>query len=121
MIAKGAAGLQYKKCIPCQGGMTPMSLSAATTLLAEIPGWELLGHGRKIRRTFTFSDFMQAQAFAMQVGHVAEEENHHPDISYGWGYCTVVLFTHKIGGLHENDFILAAKVNDLDSVLSSKC
>ncbi len=56
---------------------------------------------------------MEAQEFAQKVGHIAESENHHPDICYGWGYCTVTLYTHKIGGLHENDFILAAKINRL--------
>lgn len=56
---------------------------------------------------------MEAQAFAVQVGDISEQQGHHPDISYGWGYCTVVFYTHKIGGLHQNDFIMAARVNVL--------
>ncbi|MDQ6967286.1 MAG: 4a-hydroxytetrahydrobiopterin dehydratase, partial [Mariprofundaceae bacterium] len=68
---------------------------------------------KKIQRKFTFSNFMEAQNFAQKVGVIAESENHHPDICYGWGYCTVTLYTHKIGGLHENDFIVAAKINQL--------
>jgi len=82
-------------------------------MLAQVPGRELIEDGIKLRRSFAFSDFLEAQAFAVQVGAVAESESHHPDISYGWGYCTVVFYTHKIGGLHENDFIMAAKVNAL--------
>ena len=105
--------LRDKKCLPCQGGVAPMEADEATTLLAAVPGWELTGEARKLRRTFVFTDFMQAQAFAVRVGETAEEENHHPDISYGWGYCTVVFYTHKIGGLHQNDFIMAARVNSL--------
>jgi len=108
-----AKELQKKKCVPCQGGVQPLSQKTAESMLDEIPGWELIETGAKLRRTFTFANFLQAQDFAVQVGNLAESENHHPDISYGWGYCTVVFFTHKIGGLHENDFIMAAKVNAL--------
>jgi len=92
-----------------------MSSDAARAMLASVSGWELNATATKLSRTFTFSDFMQAQSHAVRVGEIAEAENHHPDISYGWGYCTVVFYTHKIGGLHENDFIMAAKVNDLVS------
>lgn len=105
--------LSEKKCVPCQGGMPAMSMPEAEAMLAEVPGWELIGGGSRIQRTFRFANFVQSQAFACQVGELAESEQHHPDISYGWGYCTVVFYTHKIGGLHENDFIMAAKVNAL--------
>lgn len=105
--------LRNKKCLPCQGGIAPMAAGEATTLLAAVPGWELMDEARKLRRTFVFTDFMQAQVFAVRVGVTAEAENHHPDVSYGWGYCTVVFYTHKIGGLHQNDFIMAAKVDGL--------
>jgi len=94
--------------------MAPMAASDAVLQLALVPGWELQDDARKLRRTFMmFADFMQAQDFAVQVGELAQAENHHPDISYGWGYCTVLFYTHKIGGLHDNDFIMAAKVNAL--------
>jgi len=70
-------------------------------------------HLQDLGRTFTFPNFIQAQNHAVQVGDISEAENHHPDINYGWGYCTVVFYTHKISGLHENDFIMAAKVNGM--------
>lgn len=105
--------LEKKTCVPCQGGVPPLTPEAAEAMLAEVPGWELIEGATKLRRTFTFRNFVAAQAFANRVGDISEIENHHPDISFGWGYCTVVYFTHKIGGLHENDFIMAAKVNAL--------
>lgn len=105
--------LEQQSCRPCRGGIPPMSAEQAGEMLAVIPGWELIESASKLRRTFALQDFMQAQAFAMQVGELSELQGHHPDISYGWGYCQVVYFTHKIGGLHENDFIMAAKVNAL--------
>jgi len=88
-----------------------MGAEEATAMMAQIEGWDLIESATKIRRTFTFKNFMEAQAFAVKVGNIAEFENHHPDITYGWGFCTVLFYTHKIGGLHENDFIVAAKVN----------
>jgi 4a-hydroxytetrahydrobiopterin dehydratase len=103
--------LQNQSCVPCQGGIPPMSSTEAKAMLVSVPGWELIAAVTKLRCTFTFSNFMQAQSYAVRVGEVSEAENHHPDISYGWGYCTVVFYTHKIGGLHGNDFIMAAKVN----------
>lgn len=90
-----------------------MSESEAQKLLPEIPGWELVEHASKLRRSFSFANFMDAQDFACKAGELAEANNHHPDISYGWGYCTVVYYTHKIKGLHPNDFIMAAKTNAL--------
>jgi len=105
--------LQNKPCVPCQGGIAPMSAADARGLLPAIAGWQLDGDAVKLTRSFTFKNFVQAQAFAVRVGDVSEIENHHPDICYGWGFCTVVFYTHKIGGLHENDFIMAAKVNAL--------
>jgi len=98
--------LHTKTCIPCQGGMPSL-------VGIEIEHWKFTNHTTKIQCTFTFSNFVEAQEFAQKVGGIAESENHHPDICYGWGYCTVTLYTHKIGGLHENDFILAAKINRL--------
>jgi len=105
--------LKNKPCVPCQGGIAPMSKADARTILPTIAGWQLDDGAVKISRTFTFKSFMQAQGFAVRVGEISELENHHPDIYYGWGFCTVVFYTHKIGGLHENDFIMAAKVNAL--------
>jgi len=90
-----------------------MSREEAESMLREIPGWDLEEDATKIRRSFRFRDFAQAMEFARKVGDLAEGEGHHPDIAMGWGYCTVVFQTHKIRGLHGNDFIMAAKVNAL--------
>lgn len=90
-----------------------MTESAAQAMMEQVPGWELIDGGTRLRRTLSCVNFVRAQAMAVKVGELAEEENHHPDICYGWGYCTVVFYTHKIGGLHENDFIMAAKVNHM--------
>lgn len=106
-------GLTEKTCVPCQGGIPPLSPDEAEGMLENVPGWTLIDDATKLERTYKFSDFVEAQAFANQVGEISEQESHHPVISYSWGWCTVVFYTHKIGGLHENDFIMAAKVNDL--------
>jgi len=105
--------LAEKKCVPCRGGVPPLSLAEASGLLSQTPGWTLDEQATQIARTFKFKDFAGALAFVNQLGALAEAEDHHPDISFGWGYCRVVLQTHKIKGLHENDFIMAAKVNEL--------
>lgn len=106
-------GLASRKCEPCRGAVSPMSREEAEALLRETPGWDLEEGATKIRRTFRFRDFAQAMEFGRKVGDLAEGEGHHPDITVGWGYCTVVFQTHKIRGLHANDFIMAAKTNTL--------
>ncbi len=106
-------GLTAKTCVPCQGGIPPLERDAAEKILEEIPGWTLTDNADKVERKFSFSDFAQAMAFAVKIGELAESEGHHPDLGVGWGYCTVLLYTHKIGGLHENDFIMAAKIDAL--------
>ncbi|KAF0190607.1 MAG: 4a-hydroxytetrahydrobiopterin dehydratase [Gammaproteobacteria bacterium] len=106
-------GLDQNTCVPCRGGATPLTADEAGKLLQQTPGWELLDNVTKIRRTFKFDKFMPAMAFARKVGELAEKEGHHPDITFGWGYCTVLFYTHKIKGLHQNDFVMAAKVNAL--------
>jgi len=106
--------LNSRTCEPCRGGVPPLSREAAQAMLASVPGWELNLDATRLSRHFTFTDFIQAQAFAVKVGELAEIEAHHPVLSYTWGYCDVVFYTHKIGGLHENDFIMAAKVNSLN-------
>jgi 4a-hydroxytetrahydrobiopterin dehydratase len=105
--------LTEKKCTPCQGGIPPLQRTEAEAYLSRVPGWELQDHATKLKRTFSFMNFMDALEFARKVGELCEAEGHHPDIALGWGYCRVVFQTHKINGLHENDFIMAAKVNDL--------
>ena len=105
--------LTQKTCVPCQGGIPPLPPAEAQKLLKETPGWTLSSDATRINRKFTFSDFAAAQNFVNKVGDLAEREGHHPDITFGWGYADVLFFTHKIKGLHENDFIMAAKVNAL--------
>ena len=105
--------LATKKCTPCQGGVAPMTCEIAETYIDDVSGWELLDNSTKIKRTYKFSNFIDALAFTQKVGELCELEGHHADITVGWGYCRVVFQTHKINGLHENDFIMAAKVNAL--------
>ena len=105
--------LDQKKCVPCEGGISPLSAAEAQKLLADVPGWEFAKEGKAIARKFKFKNFKQALAFVNKVGEVAESEGHHPDITFGWGYADIVLQTHSIGGLHENDFIVASKINNI--------
>ena len=107
------SNLADKVCTPCRGGVPPMSLEEAEQYASQAPHWELAGDGTRIERTFRFRNFQEALDFVNRIGALAEEEGHHPDIRFGWGYCTVELYTHKIKGLHENDFIMAAKINQL--------
>jgi 4a-hydroxytetrahydrobiopterin dehydratase len=108
-----ATELAAKTCTPCRGGVPPLSPEQAERYRAEAPGWSLSDDATRIERRFKFKNFAEAQAFAVRIGELAEAEGHHPDICYGWGYCRVELQTHKIKGLHENDFIMAAKINRL--------
>jgi 4a-hydroxytetrahydrobiopterin dehydratase len=105
--------LLAKRCIPCEKGTIPLFRPAAETLLREIPGWELSGDAKKISRKYKFRNFKEALVFVNAIGAIAEEEGHHPDIALGWGKVTIELLTHAIGGLSENDFILAAKINEM--------
>lgn len=107
-----------KTCTPCRGGAPPMTEAEATAFAKDIPGWELLDGATKIRRRYSFKDFAEAFAFVGKVAALSEAEGHHPDITFGWGYVEILLFTHKIKGLHENDFIMAAKY---DRALSGAC
>jgi 4a-hydroxytetrahydrobiopterin dehydratase len=107
--------LATKQCIPCRGGIAPLEHAAAETYLKDTPGWALSANATRIQRTFKFDNFVSALAFVNRIGELAEKQGHHPDIGLGWGYCAVTLYTHKIKGLHENDFIMAAKINELYS------
>lgn len=107
------APLAEKTCTPCRGGIPPLTLEEAEALLAQAPEWRLMEDAHRIERTFRFRNFVESLAFVQKVGELAESEGHHPDISFGWGYATVSLRTKKIKGLHENDFITAAKIDPL--------
>ena len=108
-----AANLADKACIPCRGGFPPLEAAAAKQFLSQAPSWTLMDDAHRIERTFRVPDFKGAIAFVNKIGELAEAEGHHPDIHFGWGYATVSMHTHKIKGLHENDFIMAAKINRL--------
>lgn len=99
------------KCAPCRGSIPPLTRDQLAPLLAQVPEWTLAEDALSISRAWKFKDFKQAQEFVNKVGAVAEAEGHHPDIEFGWGYVRLKLWTHAIKGLHENDFILAAKVD----------
>jgi 4a-hydroxytetrahydrobiopterin dehydratase len=108
-----AETLVEKVCTPCRGGIPPPTREEAERYLGQVPGWELADDARLLRRTFRLANFREALAFVHGVGTLAEAEGHHPDLCFGWGYATVSLRTKKIKGLHENDFIMAAKVDRL--------
>ncbi|MEX1253067.1 MAG: 4a-hydroxytetrahydrobiopterin dehydratase [Dehalococcoidia bacterium] len=107
--------LSAKHCAPCEGGTKPMTAAEAEAYLAHVSGWALVaGEPLRIKRELRFKNFAQAMAFINRVAEVAEAEGHHPDICVSWNRVTLELVTHAIGGLSENDFILAAKINELD-------
>jgi 4a-hydroxytetrahydrobiopterin dehydratase len=105
--------LAIKTCTPCRGGIPPLTRDEAERFHKEAPDWTLLDDAHRIERSFRFGDFKQALDFVAKVGELAETEGHHPDINFGWGYATVSLQTKKIKGLHENDFIMASKIDRL--------
>ncbi len=105
--------LNKKRCIPCEGGLEPLPKNEAEDLLKNTLWLEFSNIGIIIFRKFLFDDFFSSLDLENKLGALAEAEGHHPDISFGWGYAEICFFTHAIGGLHENDFIMAAKTNDL--------
>lgn len=105
--------LTSKTCVPCAGGVAPMTADQAEGYMSQVPGWTLTHEATRLQRDFSFRDFRGALDFVNRVGELSEQENHHPEIQFGYGHVTVEIWSHKINGLHENDFILAAKVNEL--------
>jgi len=104
-------GLADNKCVPCRGGVPPMEAPRAQELLQQLNrGWQLNTEGH-LERLYTFKDFAEALAFVNRVGTVAEDEGHHPDLYLAWGKCKVEIWTHKIQGLTESDFYMAAKAD----------
>ena len=103
--------LAKKQCTPCKGGVPPLNDDQVARLLKQVPGWAVeKGH---LCKNYTFPDFAKALGFVNRIGALAEEQGHHPDIYLAWGKVKVELWTHKIDGLTESDFILAAKTNEL--------
>jgi 4a-hydroxytetrahydrobiopterin dehydratase len=103
--------LVEKSCTPCRGGIPPLTQEEARAYHEQAPEWELLDQAKRIERTYRFKNFGEAFGFVERAAALAEAEGHHPDFSFGWGYATVSLRTKKIKGLHENDFIMAAKLD----------
>ncbi len=104
--------LAIKTCVPCRGGVPPLKGEELTALEKQVAGWEAIEE-HHIRKTFKFPNFRQALEFVNRVGELAEDQGHHPDIYLTWGRVDVTSWTHKINGLTESDFILAAKIDRL--------
>lgn len=114
LVARGATPLTLKRCVPCEGGAVPLTPAQAAQYLPQVLGWSLSEDGRYLSRAWTLKDFQHALAFVNRVGELAEEEGRHPDIRiFAYRRVRLDLSTHAIKGLSENDFILAAKVNQL--------
>ena len=106
--------LLSKKCSPCEGGVIPFDVSEIHKYQKKVDGWDLVQNEKKIyflEKKFTFKNFLESQDFVNKVGKISEEEGRHPDILFGWGYAKITITTHAIEGLSENDFILAAKID----------
>ena len=111
--------LADKKCIPCEGGIPGFDITEIHKYLKMVDGWEVKADENKIYyliKDFKFKNFLESQNFVNKVGEISEEEGHHPDISFGWGYANINITTHAIEGLSENDFILAAKIDKKTNV-----
>ena len=103
--------LAERSCTPCRGGIPPLTHEEAAGYRVQAPDWDLVDEAKRIERTYRFKNFREAFAFVERAAALAETEGHHPVISFGWGYATISLQTKKIKGLHENDFIMAAKLD----------
>ena len=108
----GGDELASKRCVPCRGGVPPLKGEQLKAYTSQVPAWQVVNE-HHLERTFKFPDFKTALAFTNQVGNLAEEQGHHPDILLAWGKVAVIIWTHKIDGLTESDFIFAAKVDRL--------
>lgn len=114
METQTAAELVHKKCKPCEGGVEPCSLDLAKSQLEKLPGWKLTHDGQRIRKEWKVKNFMAGMKFFERVAELAESDGHHPDLHLeGYRNVAIELWTHAIGGLSENDFILAAKIDQL--------
>lgn len=104
--------LASRECVPCRGGVPPLKGDEITNLLKQLDSWEVIRE-HHLQKVFKFSNFRESQQFVNRVGDLAEEQGHHPDICFGWGRAEITIWTHKIDGLTESDFVLAAKVDQL--------
>lgn len=104
--------LASRECVPCRGGVPPLKGDQITALVGQLDGWTIVDEHHLIK-DYKFANFREAQQWVNRIGELAESQGHHPDICFGWGYCEVKIWTHKIDGLTESDFILAAKIDEL--------
>ena len=108
--------LSKKKGVACDGNTPPFDTSEIHKYLKKVDGWDVKSDDDKsfyLLKDFKFKNFKESQNFVSKIGDIAEDENHHPDITFGWGYCKIKIFTHAIEGLAESDFILAAKIDQI--------
>ena len=108
--------LADKKCIPCEGGIPSFNIEEIHKYLKKVDGWEVKSDDQKtyyLIKEFKFENFLKSQDFVNEVGKISEQEGHHPDILFGWGYAKIKIYTHAIKGLAESDFILAAKIDKI--------
>ncbi len=106
-----------KKCVPCEGGVIPFDISEIHKYQKKVDGWDIIENKDKVfilEKKFEFKNFLDSQKFINEVGKISEDEGHHPDIMFGWGYAKINITTHAIKGLSENDFILAAKIDKIN-------
>ena len=106
------ADLASRECVPCRGGVPPLSTQEIQNFIRELAGWEVVRE-HHLRKAYEFKNFREALEFVNRVGQLAEEQGHHPDILLAWGRVEITIWTHKIDGLTESDFILAAKIDKL--------
>ena len=117
--SKFMSDLLNKKCIPCEGGVIPFDITEIHKYQKKVDGWKVTNNKNDIyflEKEFLFKNFLESQKFINEVGKVSEIEGHHPDIKFGWGYAKIEITTHAIKGLSENDFILAAKIDQIINV-----
>ena len=111
--------LLNKKCVPCEGGILPFDISEIHKYQKKVDGWDVKKKNDNIyflEKNFVFKNFVNSQNFINKIGELSEKENHHPEITFGWGYAKIAITTHAIEGLSENDFILAAKIDQISNV-----
>ena len=104
--------LAERQCVPCRGGVPPLAGDEIRKLTNQVEGWQVIDE-HHLRKTYGFSDFRETLDFVNRIGQLAEEQGHHPDICFGWGKADISIWTHKIDGLTESDFVLAAKIDKL--------
>ena len=104
--------LAERECVPCRGGVPPMKGEQSKEMSAQLPNWQVVNE-HHLQRSHRFKDFRETLDFVNRVGELAEEQGHHPDICFGWGKADITIWTHKIDGLTESDFVLAAKIDKL--------